>query len=206
MRGWSWLTLFCPLGVDTYAGDAHGAHVSVLFAGSVVVYGLLAAVCRPSRLAVLCLVAAAFVYAASLSSEYAVGRFLTLALPFFRHIRLHSWLAPMVQFFIVSAAAAGTARAQRTPLTWAERVSILAIGVVASLGTAEWLAWQPDMPFGDVRVAVSVCACCMLLFTRCSSGMVKHTRRVTACVRMDARADRPRRKVCLPYAYRANGS
>jgi hypothetical protein len=143
--GSSWITLFCPVGVDPFPADEHGGHTGILFAGSGIVVALLAAFFRPSLNTVVCLGAAGFVYLASLSSEYAAARLLTQVLPLFRHIRFHGWLAPMIQFFLVSAAATAIAEVQRRPLTRIESLAAVALGCLATLGAADWIQRGADL-------------------------------------------------------------
>jgi hypothetical protein len=145
LDGSSWLTLFCPVGADPFAGDAYRAVTVVLFTGSSVVVALLAGCFRPRVNTVVCLAAAAFVYLASLSSEYACARLLTQVLPLFRHIRWHFWLGHMVQFFLVSAAATAMAEIQRRPLTRIESLAVVTFGWLATLGAADWIRRGADM-------------------------------------------------------------
>jgi hypothetical protein len=143
--GASWLTFFCPVGVDPFHWDEHGAVAGILFPGSAVVVALLAACFRPRLNTVVCLGAAGFVYLASLSSEYTVSRLLTQVLPLFRHIRWHCWLAPMVQFFLVSAAATAMAEVQRRPLTRIESLAAVALGCLTTLGATDWIHRGADL-------------------------------------------------------------
>lgn len=145
LRGSSWLTLFCPVGADPFVGDEYRAWTVVLFSGSIAVFALLAACFQPRLKTVVCLGAAAFVFLASLSSEFACARLLTQALPFFRHIRWHFWLGHMVQFFVVSAAATAMADFQRRPLTRIEGLAAVALGWLATLGAADWIRRGADM-------------------------------------------------------------
>jgi hypothetical protein len=145
LGGSSWLTLFCPVGANPWIGDEHKAWTVILFTGSSIVAALLAACLRPRLDTVVCLIAAAFVYLASLSGEYACARLLTQVLPLFRHIRWHCWLGPMVQFFLVSAAATSIAEFQRRPLTRVETVAVVAFGWLATLGAADWIRRGADL-------------------------------------------------------------
>jgi hypothetical protein len=145
LDGSSWLTLFCPVGADSFIGDEYQAWTVILFAGSSVVLALTAACFQPRLNTVVCLGAAAFVYLASLSSEYACARLLTQVLPLFRHIRWHFWLGHMVQFFLVSAAATAMAELQRRPLTRIEGVAAVALGWLATLGAADWIRQGADL-------------------------------------------------------------
>jgi hypothetical protein len=145
LDGSSWLTLFCPVGVDPCTGDDYLAWNVILFVGSSVVLALTAACFQPRLNTVVCLGAAAFVYLASLSSEYACARLLTQLLPLFRHIRWHCWLGHMVQFFLVSAAATAMAEFQRRPLTRIESIAAVTIGWLATLGAADWIRRGADL-------------------------------------------------------------
>ena len=186
LRGSSWLTLFFPVGVNPFPADEHGGHTGILFTGSGVVVALLAACFRPRLNTVVCLAAAGFVYLASLSSEYATARLLTQVLPLFRHIRFHGWLAPMIQFFLVSAAATAIAEVQRRPLTRIESLAVVGLGCLATLGAADWIqrgadlersaaAWGSSAAWLGLATVIMMLVCILPAFCRGTPAASKPT-------------------------------